>query len=74
MRLVLTSMRGWLTSVDLQVGDVDSLSEDVARHAAVEAGVLRVHRVDGPAVRVTRVRPLPQQHQALCNPETIKQR
>ena len=65
MRLVLTSMRGWLTPVDLEVGDVDSLPEDVARHAAVEAGVLHVHGVDGVAVRVARVCPPPQQHQTL---------
>ena len=65
IRLVLTSMRGWLASVDLQVGDVDSLPEDVARHAAVEASVLHVHGVDGVAVRVARVCPPPQQHQAL---------
>ena len=65
MRLVLTSMRGWLASVDLQVGDVDSLPENVARHAAVEASVLQVHRVDGVAVRVARVCSPPQQHQTL---------
>ena len=65
MRLVLTSMRGWLASVDLQVGDVDSLPKDVARHAAVEASVLHVHGVDGVAVRVARVCSPPQQHQTL---------
>ena len=65
MRLVLTSMRGWLASVDLQVGDVDSLPEDVARHAAVEASVLHIHGVDGVAVWVTRVCSSPQQHQTL---------
>ena len=66
MRLVLTSMQGWVTSVDLEVGDVHGLPEDVARHAAVEAGVLQVHGVDGVAVRVTRVCAPPQQHQTLC--------
>ena len=43
MRLVLTSMRGWLASVDLQVGDVYRLPEDVARHAAVEAAVRNIN-------------------------------
>ena len=65
MRLVLTSMRGWLASVDLQVGDVDRLPEDVARHAAVEPSVVYVHGVDGVAVRVARVCSPPQQHQTL---------
>ena len=65
MMLVLTSMRGWLASVDLQVGDVDRLPQDVPRHAAVEPGVLHVHGVYGVAVRVARVCSPPQQHQTL---------
>ena len=65
MRLVLTSMRGWLAPVDLEVGDVDRLPEDIAHHAAVEAGVLHVDRVDGVAVRVARVCAPPQQNQTL---------
>ena len=49
MRLELTSERG---CVDLEVGDVDRLAEDVARHATVEAAVLSVHPGDGVAVQL----------------------
>ena len=58
--------RAWVVcSVDLQVGGVDGLAQDVAGHAGVEAGVLRVDTLDEVAVGVPGVSPLPQQYHAL---------
>ena len=44
---------------------MDGLAQDVAGHAGVEAGVLRVHTVDQVAVRVPGVCALPQQYHTL---------
>ena len=53
--------------VDLQVGGVDGLAQDVAGHAGVEARVLGVHTLDLVTVRVARVRAFPQQYNSFWN-------
>ena len=60
--------RAWVVCpVDLQVGGVNSLAQDVARHTGVEAGVLGVDTLDLVTVGVSRVRAFPQQNNTLCN-------
>ena len=44
---------------------MNGLAQNVAGHAGVEAGVVRVDALDEVAVGIPRVRPLPQQYHTL---------